>query len=647
MKLIKLLTCLSIVSVLAACGAGGGSPGSNNNIPTNSLGLSGITNTTSITSTTGNAVTTTVGSMSMEVIGGSGAASNSISVLEIAQARITLKDKSGKPVPGAVVTFVENVANLLTIAPASKTALTDAAGMASVEIRAISSTSIGATIIAASAFVSGEPFSANKAIKISSAPDTALVISPQDLAQTINFLDVNPADKSIVIQGAGGSGRSESATLRFRVVDKNNTPVKGAVVDFVANPASNVTLNIPSATSDAEGVVVTTVSSKSVATSLVIKATVNGKTISSQSDQLLVTTGVGVQAGFEIGPVKFNLDGGFTGDSTPVTAFIVDANGNPVADGVPVVFTTSGGAIGSSARGGCTTVLDGRCSVVFRVQEPRNNDLALVTGSTQVGTSQTLSAAFWINMSDPYLSFVKDTKTLAPVTTVNLSGCKQSYSGFVANLQGRSAAAGTTVAVKSNTTDFNASVKSGSLILDSLSPLFAPSFHTLEFDASSITAPNNCNPGGFTTFSAQAEVQMTTPVSRVNSVQNVTVTYPGGSVFLADPTTKQTKSELTLLSCGAQIETFQVLTNVPNVSAPAGLIVGVANNGGATTSIISGSPVTGAPADVQVSITAPPGGPNACGTSGTTTSFPMTLVITLPNGVTQIQTVIVKYAKAA
>jgi hypothetical protein len=647
MRCINIFFSYLLVTLLVACGGGGGSPGSTGASGGTNAGSSPIAG--SPTSTiTGDTQATTAGSMAIDVLSGAGVASTSISVLEIAQAKVTLKDAKGLPVKGAIVTFSESGASLLTIAPASKTALTDDAGQASVEIRALSSTAIGATIVGASAIISGTPASAQKAIQISSVPSSGPVISPQDLAAAINFLDVNPADKSIVIQGAGGNGRSESATLRFRVVDKNNTPVKGAVVDFVANPATNVTLNISSATTDAEGVVITTVSSKSVATSLVIKATVNGKVISSQSDQLLVTTGVGIQKGFEVGAEKYNLDGGLSGDSTNVTARIVDANGNPVADGVPVVFTASGGRIGSSSRGGCTT-LNGKCSVVFEVQDPRNDDIAHITASTQVGTSLTLSGDFDINMSNPNLSFVDS--SLTKVASINLSACKQTYTGLVKNSRNRAAAAGTVVAVTPITTDFGATVKLGSPIADSLS--FAPLAVSLEFDASTIKAPFNCIPEGFAFFTAQATVEMTTPASKTKSPQVINVQYPGGSVFLADPIKKTQKTEVSLGGCSAETVTFVVQTNVPGLNPPNGITVeATSDQTSAETTIVSGSPLAGAPYTVVAQFRAPTGGAEACRAIGSQlvpTSFPVSMVVTLnrglPNEITQIQTITVKYAK--
>ncbi|MEN9436999.1 MAG: hypothetical protein RIR09_1654, partial [Pseudomonadota bacterium] len=359
MRFLNYLLVVILAGVLAACGGGGGSAGSK-------------TESGSGTSVTGDTQTTLAGSMSIDVLSGAGVSTNAISAVEISKVQVLLRDSSGAAVPGAVVTFSESGGGLLTFSPGSATALTDGSGLASIEIRALTTASTGATTVVAQASLSKGSVSVEKAIAITSAP-TGVVADPQTLANALNFLDTNPSDKSIVLAGAGGTGRSESATLRFRVVDKNNTPVKGAVVTFAAVPSTDVTLNIASATSDADGVVVTTVSSKSVATAVVVKATVtraDSTTIVSQSDTLTVTTGVATQAGFDLSATIYNLNSGISGDKSTITVRVVDSNGNPVADGVPVVFTSPYGAVGTSSRGGCVTV-GGLCTVDYIVQDPR------------------------------------------------------------------------------------------------------------------------------------------------------------------------------------------------------------------------------------------------------------------------------------
>lgn len=522
MDLCKKLIGLTLFVALAACGGGGGNAGSNSV----GSGAGSGTTTGAAISTTGDTQVTSAGSMALQIINGAGTESNSISALEIAKAKVTLTDSKGVPVSGAVVTFSESGSGLLTISPASKTALTDSSGQASVEIKASTTTSIGATQISAAASVSSQSLSAIKALQISSAPVTSgPPLNPQDLANAINFLDTNPSDKSIVLAGAGGSGRSESASLRFRVVDRNNTPVQGVLVTFNVIPSTDVTLNIPSSTSDGDGVVVTTVSSKSVATAVVVKATVNTKSIFTQSDTLLVTTGPAIPAGFDLSATKYNMNSEISGDLSEVTVRVVDANGNRVADGVPVVFTATHGAVGSSSRGGCVTV-DGACKVDFIVQNPRPADGidARVTASTQVGSGVSVSGFLDFTFSQPSLLDIYDASTAGSlIATFDWAsgGCKYSLSGFIGTPQGAPAPSATVVSVTSNTTDFSVSVKTGSPILDRASvrtPI------TFEFDATNVSLVPVCNTAGALRQTARFEVKFTS--GTIVKTVPVNVTYP-------------------------------------------------------------------------------------------------------------------------
>ncbi len=476
---------------------------------------------------------TATASMSMDVLSGAGVSTNSISVVEISKVQIALKDAAGHAVAGVVVTFAETGAGLLTFAPASKTALTDATGVTSIEIRAASTSSVGATMVGASATVSGRAISAQTAIAITSTPAGGATSDPQALAHTLNFLDVNPADKSIVLQGAGGNGRSESATLRFRVVDKNNTPVKGATVTFEVVPSRDVTLNITSSISDFDGVVVTTVSSGNVATAVVIKATVtraNGSTITSQSDQLLVTTGVATQAGFDLSATKYNLNFGISGDKTTITVRIVDTNGNPVADGVPVVFTANFGAVGTSSRGGCIT-LSGGCSVDYSVQNPRPKDgqQATVIASTRLGNGTSISGSLAFNFVDVSLLNLFNTSTGGTVVTTfdfppGVCGSR-TFSRFAGTPGNFPAPAGTTVSLFPITSDLAVTLKSDKLILDQIASTPSRTTIDIEVDLPKMLSPNSCDILGSSAMTALLDVKFVADSTSVT--RRITVNYFG------------------------------------------------------------------------------------------------------------------------
>jgi hypothetical protein len=211
---------------------------------------------------------------------------------------------------------------------------------------------------------------------VAQSASTTLTIAPP-AAASVQFVGATPTNQSIVIRGQGGNGRTETATLTFKVVDIFGNPLAGKQVNF-STTTQAVVVNKASDTTDATGQVITTVNSGDAPTSFRVQATLpgtgtnGGPDISTMSDSVVVTTGQPAQRALSLSSATFNVEG-WTLDNpsaTTVQVMLADAYGNPVPDGTPVVFQTSMGAIGSSDKGGCNTV-NGVCSVAFRTQMPR------------------------------------------------------------------------------------------------------------------------------------------------------------------------------------------------------------------------------------------------------------------------------------
>ncbi|MFZ3125070.1 MAG: Ig-like domain-containing protein [Acidovorax sp.] len=460
-KLFRILT-VPLMAVLVACGGGGGDPGTSS-----SGGGSG-----------GTAISGTVTVQAYSRVAGEDVAVSSFSSSDLTvRAKATVKDSSGNAIANAIVTFSESGPGLLAFMPGSATALTNSAGVAEIDLKAATVTSQGATqLVATAAVTSKTGTEVSLAGKQNLAISGGVIQDPQAAAAAINFISVAPSDKSIVIAGAGGNGRSEVALLTFTVVDSSGAPLQGVVVDFTAVPADSVTLNASSGTTNASGQVTATVNSKSSPTSVIIKAAVHGRSgISTQSDTLTVTTGVATQRGFDLSASKFNLDADLSGDSSTLTVRIVDENGNPVADGVPVVAVTDFGSVGTSGRGGCTTV-NGACSVEYTVQNPRPTDgtPVSVVFSTQTGQETQISDTLrlWVSsVSDLDLYEHADSVTpLTAPTTLTVTDAATCKFGSV-NLSlgtpaGFAAPAGTTVAVRSLNGISTPAITDGSPTLD-------------------------------------------------------------------------------------------------------------------------------------------------------------------------------------
>lgn len=194
-----------------------------------------------------------------------------------------------------------------------------------------------------------------------------LIVNPLNAA-AISYVSASPTN--IAIKGMGGLGYQETSRVTFKVLDTSGAAKANQAVTFALNTlVGGISLTSSSGSTASDGTVSTFVQSGTIATPVRVTAStiVNGTTISTQSDQLVVSTGIPAQDGFSISianlsPESWNIDG----VTTSVTARLSDHFHNPVPDGTAVSFTTSGGSIQPS----CTTT-GGVCSVTWTSQNPR------------------------------------------------------------------------------------------------------------------------------------------------------------------------------------------------------------------------------------------------------------------------------------
>jgi hypothetical protein len=268
---------------------------------------------------------------------------------------------------------------------------------------------------------------------------TTLTIAPP-AAASVQFVGATPTAQSIVIRGQGGTGRTETATLTFKVVDIFGNALAGRAVNF-STTSNLVTINKTSDTTDATGSVITTVNSGDAPTSFRVQATLPGTAsgsnpdISTQSDLVVVTTGLPVQRAFSISADKFNIDG-WNVDSSPsspaarIQVLLADAFGNPVPDGTPIVFQTNMGSVGSADKGGCTTV-NGGCSVDFRAQNPRIPTAGQPATPCNTGTAANVRPdATRRGLATICASSTDGTNTVFARTMIFFSGSDATYATF-------------------------------------------------------------------------------------------------------------------------------------------------------------------------------------------------------------------------
>lgn len=352
---------------------------------------------------------------------------------------------------------------------------------------------------------------------------TTPVATTSSSPAAITFVSVAPAEAALVVRGAGGAGRLETGTVTFKVVSAAGAAVSGATVNFTLSTGTDAVLSATSASTDASGHVVVGVRSGLLTTPIEVTATVAGVTgVSTRSNRLQVSNGPAIANGFELVAAKYNLDGGLTGDTTTLTIYARDVNGNPVPDGLTVSFTTDNGAVATSTRGGCLTV-NGQCTVNFIVQEPRGSGIATVIATALGEGGAVLTASVPIYMAQPAGSRVTlpgDTVALTSVALSVAQSCTNTIEVQAMDGNGRALAAGSTVEVAAPSTGITGNFVFGSPVNDQLSLNSPPNRLTLQVSSSVVAgvggAPSTCRTGSL-------KLVMETP-SGISVVQDVSVT---------------------------------------------------------------------------------------------------------------------------
>jgi hypothetical protein len=179
----------------------------------------------------------------------------------------------------------------------------------------------------------------------------------------------------ISLKGSGTTAHPETSTVVFQVLDQTGGPSSGAKVSFTLDTSvGGISVTPGPVTSDANGNVQTTVQAGTVATPVRVTATVlnTTPTISTQSNQLSVSTGVPTQNAFSIAVTCHNVEAYNTdGVTVAVTARLADRFSNPVADGTAVQFNSEGGHILPQCTTTTTPTESGVCTVNWVSADPR------------------------------------------------------------------------------------------------------------------------------------------------------------------------------------------------------------------------------------------------------------------------------------
>jgi protocatechuate 3,4-dioxygenase beta subunit len=371
MKMIKWIAPALFATVLAACGGGGGSPG---------------------TTATGGGGTATP-TVAVSLVDASGAATTSVTAGSAVYAKAVVKDASGNPVSGAVVTFAGDATAPLNFVPANGTALTGADGVATVQVTPAQSSS-GAGSLTATA-----------AIGSTSAKGTSSYQVPNAVANFVMLLDKS------TLPNSGAS----NATLTLIAVDQANNIVPNAPVSVTTD--ANTVFTPGSTTTDASGKFTGTLSIGSDKTDrqVTITANVSGlvkkTTISVVGSTLAVTSTPSVLT---------------PGGAAKLTVRLTDSAGGVISNSNVTITGDIPTLVGKSL----TTDLNGNASVDFTAPATAGSYMVVATGSgvtssvsLQVGSGNAIPTAVIPAGAVPSLSALPN--VVAPNTAGSTSNQSQ------------------------------------------------------------------------------------------------------------------------------------------------------------------------------------------------------------------------------
>lgn len=309
---------------------------------------------------------------------------------------VSFIDQNNNPVTGSADIFFASRCIAAGVSEINPAIATNSTGTVNVTYTARGCS--GDDTITAETSLNGTTYSAN--VKITTVP------SPLG---SITFVSASP--QTINIKGSGGP-QGEQSVVTFLVNNESGGPVPDLDVDFYLDTTvGGITLSNDKAKTNAQGFVSTTVSAGTVATSVRVSAEAvrGGKLISTESSQLLISTGFPDQDSFSISATKLNIDGWFyDGVTTNINIRAADRFNHPVPDGTAITFWTEGASIAPN----CITTA-GKCSVTLETQDPRPADgritvLAFAIGEESFADTNPTNGRFdsgetFTDISEPFL----------------------------------------------------------------------------------------------------------------------------------------------------------------------------------------------------------------------------------------------------
>ena len=190
-----------------------------------------------------------------------------------------------------------------------------------------------------------------------------------------NAVLVDVETSNIFVTGTGGN---ETSDITFEIRDANGTPIDlsnqvRVTFRITGGPGGGEYLSVVAAFTDANGRVMTTINSGTIAGALQVVASIENLVISSAPVPIAIHGGLPEIGHFSVASNRLNFAGyNIFGLENTITAFLGDRYSNPVPPGTAVQFRSTGGIMAGSA----TTDARGRAPAVLTSAAPQPPGIA-------------------------------------------------------------------------------------------------------------------------------------------------------------------------------------------------------------------------------------------------------------------------------
>lgn len=393
---------LACALTLTACGGGGGSPGATGGTGTGSGTGTGGTTTPVPVPTAG---------VTLSLVNASGTATNALTASTPLTVKATVKDKDGKVVPNALVTFATD-STLAVFTPSAGVALTDAQGVASIAMRPFSLSVGGAATVSATAIVAGATVTGQTNYSVGATQLTMSAIRLTEAA--IPAYGSTTVAVDVLNSGARYTDQQMNVTFNSVCVSVGKATLAASV------PTNNGTAQAVYRDLGCAGKDTITASVQGAANPAVTSLTIASPAAASVQfssalpvDKSIVIKGQGGISRTETATLKFKVfdifNAPLAGQTVTFTTTSQDVTINKVSDS-----TDQNGEV-------ITTVNSGTKPATFRVQATLSNGMSTLSDSIVVTTGLPTQKAFSLSVTKANIEgWNYDSGPVTPATNVNV-----------------------------------------------------------------------------------------------------------------------------------------------------------------------------------------------------------------------------------